>query len=177
MSFVVRDPLPMIDEILIGFGAALVVWLLIGKRFLSSRAAEEKRNELYTGLDAVAFDESAFVRKIEETLEAFDAAGREKLLRIYNAASGRAEASGEEGSSRMGILPEWEDEADALDECLDELFSARATKDFGKRFRKKTGAGPEADKTLAALNKLISATRIDFSLFVLHTVLRRSLEG
>jgi hypothetical protein len=172
-SFVIRDPLPMIDELLIGLAAAAITWLLIGRRFLSSRAAEEKRNDLHTFIDGITFTESDFIKKIEETLEGLDGAAGAGLVKIYNAAC----CGEDEPLSRLELLPEWGEEARALDRCLEAFFSVKATRDFGKRLGKKMKLNPELDKTLEALRKLVSATRIDFPLFVLHTVLHRARES
>jgi hypothetical protein len=179
-SVVIRDPLPMIDEIVIGLGAATVSWFLIGRRFLSSRAAEEKRNDLHTVIDGIAFNESDFIKKIEEILDGLDGATGARLVKIYNAAcSGRQEStsadSGEdEPLGRLSLSPQWEEEARALDKCLEASFSGKSTRDFGRRLGKKMKLYPELNKTLEALRKLISATRMDFPLFVLHILLRRA---
>jgi hypothetical protein len=168
-SFVIRDPLPVIDELIIGLAASVLTYFLIGKRFLSSRTAEEKRGDLYTIIDGIAFTESAFVTKAEELLAAFDANESAELLRIYNAAC----ADEAESAALLTLLPEWEEEAEALEACLKDVFREKKVKDFGKRLAKKIN--PEMEKTLAALRRLISGTRIDFPLFVFSTVLRRAL--
>jgi hypothetical protein len=182
-SFVIRDPLPMIDEIIIGLGAAAIAWFLVGRRFLSSRAAEEKRNDLHTVIDGIAFDESDFIKKIEETLDGLDSATGARLVKIYNAACSRQAASAvadcgnDDPLGRLSLFPQWEEEACALDQCLQASFSGKSTRDFGKRLGKKMKLNPELDKTLEALRKLISATRMDFPLFVLHILLRHAREN
>jgi hypothetical protein len=151
----------------------VIAYILVGKRFLSSRAAEEKRNDLHTIIDGIAFMESAFVAKAEGLLAAFDAYGREELLRIYNSA--RAGGAGaDEASSLLGLRPEWEEEALALESCLAAVFREKGAKNFDKRLEKKISS--QTEKKLEALNRLVSATRVDFPLFVFFTVLRRALE-
>ncbi|MDR1931322.1 MAG: hypothetical protein LBQ57_00730 [Spirochaetales bacterium] len=171
-SFVIRDPLPVIDELLIAGAASVITWLLIGKRFLASRSAEEKRGELYTIIDAIAFTESDFVKKVEDYLAQFDGADPARLLSIYNSA-GNAENAGEP-FARLALLPEWEAEAEALDACLETVFQEKRVRNFGRRLGKYAGA--ELEKTFEALRRLVAGTRIDFPLFVLYTVLHRSLE-
>jgi hypothetical protein len=176
-SFVIRDPLPMIDELLIAGAASVITYILVGKRFLSSRAAEEKRNDLHTIIDGIAFTESPFVMKVEGLLAALDAYSREELLRIYNRA--RAERQDETADADTfpfpELLPEWEEEALALEACLAAVFKEKGTKNFDRRLEKKLG--PQMEKTLEALNRLISGTRIDFPLFVFFTLLCRALEA
>ncbi|MDR3200057.1 MAG: hypothetical protein LBT68_01250 [Spirochaetales bacterium] len=178
-SFVIRDPLPVIDELLIAGAAFAVSYLLIGKRFLSSRAAEEKRGELHTVIDGIAFSESDFVRTVEDLLGEFDSSEPAKLLRIYNAAGSPQSAEPPESLSRIDIRPEWGAEAEALDACLKAVFQEKRVKGLSGRLRKKAAAAdrPLPEKTLEALRRLIAGTRVDFPLFVLYAVLRGSLES
>jgi hypothetical protein len=177
-SVAIRDPIPVIDEILIAGAVSVIVYLLVGKRFLSSRAAEEKRAGLYIIIDDIAFTESAFAAKAEDLLALFDGYENAELLRIYHAACAADEPHGpQEAAAESGellrLLPEWEDEAQALELCLKEIFQEKMVKDFGKRLAKKIS--PETEKNLTALRRLVCAVRIDFPLFVFYTVLRRAL--
>jgi hypothetical protein len=149
-SFAIRDPIPLVDELLLAGGGALISYLLLGRRLLVSRAAAEKRNELRAVIDEISFTESGFVKKIEELLAEYDSADLADLLRIY-----------ESGGSPL-MLPEWKPEARALENYLAGIFREKGVRNFGKRLQKH--ANPK---------KLIAGARIDFPLFVLYTVLRR----
>ena len=161
-SFAVRDPLPMIDEILIAGAVSVAAYILMGRRFLGSQMAAEKRNDLRTVVDGIAFTESDFVKKAEELLEVCDTADPDKLLQMYNS------------PDVFILLPEWKTEAEMLECCLRIIFSEKRLRDFGKRLERQTGL--EEDHPAENLKRLLSATRIDFSLYVLYTALNRSFK-
>ncbi len=46
LSLVIRDPIPMVDELLISFGLALFSWISIAKRDTRSSIAQYRRHEL-----------------------------------------------------------------------------------------------------------------------------------
>jgi hypothetical protein len=68
MSFVVKDPLPVIDEIAIGLAAAVAVFFLQSRRDISSKAATKKRLDLRVIVDRITFRESDFVKQVEAAL-------------------------------------------------------------------------------------------------------------
>ncbi len=67
-SSVVRDPLPVLDEAVLGIGAAVLVFVLLGRADLRSRLASQKRSDARAAVDRVTFVESSFVRSVEEAL-------------------------------------------------------------------------------------------------------------
>lgn len=46
-SFLIRDPLPMIDEILIGLAAAAAAWVLLSRNDAKATVAKEKEKKLF----------------------------------------------------------------------------------------------------------------------------------
>lgn len=81
MSYVVRDPLPVIDEVAIGLGAAIAAFLLQGRRDLASKAASKKRVELRVVVDRAVFRESDFVKRVEEALHRNEGSGGEDAVK------------------------------------------------------------------------------------------------
>ncbi len=67
-SFVVRDPLPVLDEVALGVGAAVIVYSLIRRADAGSERARAKRAEVRAAVDRITFVESAFVRSVEQAL-------------------------------------------------------------------------------------------------------------
>ncbi len=65
LSVVIRDPLPVLDEMLIGLGVAVVTFIVVGRRFEQSRAAARRRVTLRSKVDAVVFSEDPFVYALE----------------------------------------------------------------------------------------------------------------
>lgn len=69
LSVVIRDPLPVLDELLIGLGAAIITFIVVGRRFEQSRAAARRRVTLRSKVDAVVFSEDRFVYTLEELVQ------------------------------------------------------------------------------------------------------------
>ncbi|MFP4562350.1 MAG: hypothetical protein ACLFRY_03485 [Spirochaetia bacterium] len=68
MALVIRDPLPMIDEIAIGLGISILTFFLIGRKDRRSDVSLKKRIQLRTKVDRIIFQENDFVREIEDAL-------------------------------------------------------------------------------------------------------------
>ena len=68
MSFVVRDPLPVIDELAFGLAAGVAVFFVQSRRDISSKAATKKRLDLRVIVDRITFRESDFVKQVEAAL-------------------------------------------------------------------------------------------------------------
>jgi hypothetical protein len=69
LAAVVRDPLPVLDETLIGLAVAAVTFIVVGRRFEQSRVAAQRRVALRSKVDGVVFSESPFVRELEDLLQ------------------------------------------------------------------------------------------------------------
>lgn len=69
MSVVVRDPIPMIDEILIGLVGAVLLYAFLTKRASDSKAATEMKVKLRTKVDEIVFNEDVFVKDAELYLQ------------------------------------------------------------------------------------------------------------
>lgn len=81
MSFVVRDPLPVIDEIAIGLGAGVAVFFLQSRRDISSKAATKKRLDLRVIVDRITFLESDFVNQVEAALHRNETSSIEDVVK------------------------------------------------------------------------------------------------
>lgn len=80
-SYVVRDPLPVIDEIVLGLAAGVVVFILQGRRDLASKAAVKKRLNLRIIVDRITFRESDFVKQVEEALHHIEMVSAEEVVK------------------------------------------------------------------------------------------------
>lgn len=65
LTLVIRDPLPIVDEALVGGAAGVAAFVLVGRRFENSRAARHRRVALRAKVDGVVFTESPFVVQLE----------------------------------------------------------------------------------------------------------------
>jgi hypothetical protein len=81
LSFVVRDPLPVIDEIAIGLAASVVIFFMLGRRDFNSKAATQKRLDLRVMVDRITFRESDFVKQVEAALHRNESGSIEDVVR------------------------------------------------------------------------------------------------
>jgi hypothetical protein len=68
LALVVHTPIPLVDELLGAGAAGIVVFIFVGRRFESSRAAGNRRVALRTRVDSAVFSEEQFVRQLEAIL-------------------------------------------------------------------------------------------------------------
>ena len=61
LSVVVRDPLPLLDELLLALALAIGSYLMLRKRGSSTEAVERKRIALRSRVDTIVFSESTMV--------------------------------------------------------------------------------------------------------------------
>jgi hypothetical protein len=80
-SIVVRDPLPVIDEVALGVAAAVGSFMFLGRRDLASARAAKKRLDLRQVVDRIAFRESDFVKTVEEALHSAEGQSVEQVVR------------------------------------------------------------------------------------------------
>lgn len=72
LSLVIRDPLPIVDEVVAALGAGGGTFVLVGRRFENSRVAYQRRVALRSKVDSVVFSEDAFVREVENLLQVLE---------------------------------------------------------------------------------------------------------
>jgi hypothetical protein len=80
LSFVVRDPVPVIDELAISLAGAIVVFFLLGRRYLASDEASKKRMALRVAVDRIVFQESPFVKQVERALHRQESGGIDSMI-------------------------------------------------------------------------------------------------
>jgi len=81
LSYVILDPIPVLDELAGGLGASILSYILLGKRDLASQRAAQKRLALRVAVDRIVFRDSPFVKRVEETLHRHEAEGIEEVIR------------------------------------------------------------------------------------------------
>jgi hypothetical protein len=65
LSFVVRDPLPMVDEIAAGLVSSVIFYFAMGKKYKRSAPASRLRGHYRGVVDRIVFQESEFVKTVE----------------------------------------------------------------------------------------------------------------
>ncbi|HSV56499.1 MAG TPA: hypothetical protein VLH39_05255 [Magnetospirillaceae bacterium] len=82
LSILIRDPVPLVDELLVGGLGAFAVWFALERRALSSGAFALRAAGLGRALDSAIFRPSGAVRVLEETLQDAETLGPERFARL-----------------------------------------------------------------------------------------------
>jgi hypothetical protein len=159
MSYVVRDPVPVIDELAIGLAAAVAVFLLQGRRDMASKAAMRKRVDLRVVVDRVVFRESDFVKLVEEALHRNEGGSGEEVVRSIV----------EPAQQELG--DQYREEAAQFIRSLEGRFDlrrlAREEKNLRRLLRRAVpGAG---------LPRLVDQKKYDFPLYAVYKSLQKTV--
>jgi hypothetical protein len=158
MSFVIRDPLPVIDELAAAFGLSLGAYFLQGRRDLNSRLATEKRLTLRVIVDKTTFRESQFVRQVEEALHRHEAGSFEEVIgQIVEPA--QAELGGA-----------YRDEASQFLQLLENRFNFHKFQREEKNLRRllRSSSGRE-------ISRLLESKKYDFPLYAVYKSFKKSV--
>jgi hypothetical protein len=79
MSLVIRDPIPVADEVLIAGGVAVFAFILVGRRFEQSHLAGDRRVTLRSKVDGVVFSEDPFVHRLEALLHSVELYPKDRI--------------------------------------------------------------------------------------------------
>ena len=155
LSLVVRDPIPMVDELLLALGASLGTYFLIGRRDLRSEEASKRRIALRNKVDGAVFTQNAFVKEVEESLQGYDNTSRAKLVERLNSAQAEP------------FWAEHGEEATRFFEALQAFMRSKTVRQLEKRISKGKGLGSLTDPS--------RFSELDLPLFLLYVELKQEL--
>ena len=69
LSFAIRDPLPMLDEVAAGLAGAVAFYFIMGKRYKKSAPASRLRGHYRGVVDRIVFQESPFIKTLERVID------------------------------------------------------------------------------------------------------------
>lgn len=161
MSYVVRDPLPVIDEVAIGLAAAVTVFLLLGRRDLASKAAMKKRIDLRVLVDRVVFRESDFVKLVEEALHRTEGGSGEEIVRSIV----------EPVQQELG--EEYREEAAQFIRSLENRFDLRRLAREERTLRRLLRSAVPG----AGLSRPVNQKKYDFPLYAVYKSLKKTVAG
>ena len=162
LSIVVRDPIPVLDELAISLPLAIVVYILLGRKDMQSDAALKRRIELRTRVDQIVFTESPFVQAIEELLiECEDETVESAVDRFVE-------------SERAVGFAGHEAELEQMTDYLDSMLSGNEYKQTRKRLRR--AQRDRSGRGRAGLRRALESKRIDVALLSLHDRLKQKAE-
>ncbi len=156
-TFVVRDPLPILDEIAIAIAGSIGVFFLMGRRDKQSDPAMKKRIALRTKVDRIVFESSRFVRKMEEVLSESEEESREELLLALA------------DTHRENLNLEEKEEAKQFIQALQKYLGGSESKKYVKLLSKFSHQNEEEKKRrLADLTEWLKKRKVDLSLYLLY---------
>ncbi len=156
LSFVVRDPLPVVDELAVSLGAAILSYILLGRRDMRSQAALKKRIALRRKVDNIRFVESEFVKEVEDVLHAKESESTDSLVSAFQA-----------GDVPALTNPE-SDIAGELLRYLEMRFQSNEYKRQEKKLLEK-----KHNKDLDGVKRWVQLRKVDFPLFAFYVNLKR----
>jgi hypothetical protein len=157
-SIVVRDPLPVIDEVVLGVAAAVITFVILGRRYLASRPAAKKRLDLRLVVDRVAFRESPFVKQVESALAGLETEPVAEVVRriVAPVQQELGEACREEANQFINLLE-------------------------GRFDLKKLERQERAFKRLASgrrdIARFLKSRQVDFALYAVYKSFKRTVAG
>ncbi|MFW6212978.1 MAG: hypothetical protein ACOC8L_08755 [Spirochaetota bacterium] len=162
LGFVIRDPLPIIDEIAIALGGSILAYILLGRKDMQSEAALKRRIELRKKVDTVVFSESAFVRRVEEVLAERENDSAADLIDQIQSESTLSQVEG------------YEDELRQMVDYLDRMFASSEYRQMQKRLKrlpKDTGG-----RSRESLQRWLEKQKIDVPLLSVYLDLKRKVK-
>lgn len=159
MSLVIRDPLPLVDELLIAGGAAVATYIVIGRRNLQSDPALRRRIQLRERVDGVYFSESEFVMQVEKLLNELEQ--MDPADRVLRAASGQ----------KLPVESADRDDVNRLLDYIEHRFAAALSRRKLRDLRRFVRGDAPAEKRHATLRRLAAGRGCDSALLGLYAEL------
>ncbi|MFP4113670.1 MAG: hypothetical protein ACOC2Y_03525 [Spirochaetota bacterium] len=160
LSIVVRDPVPLLDEIAISFGVSILAYVLLGRRDMQSEGALKRRIALRTKVDGIVFTESAFVKRIEDELIAREGRSSEQLV---------------EELLRPGsdlVVEGHEREAEQMVAYLEEMFRTTEFRKTEKRLKRMQREGSSGGND--TMRKWLESRKVDVPLLSVYMQLKNT---
>jgi hypothetical protein len=162
-SFAVSDPLPMIDEVVIGVFVGFLTYVGMHRIDLRSEIVAKRTRDLRVKIDHIYFQSDPFVLEVENELERSESEAPERVLESIL------------GQSDLTFSIENEREAMELITYLDRRFNRN---DMRRHLKVLTRAksGSLTKRSVAKLTRWAESRKIDLGLFVLYKRMKRSLK-
>ncbi len=160
MTFSMRDPLPMLDELLIAGGATAAVYLSRLKKDRTGPYAAGLRESLKAKIDSIQFREDEFVKEVEDVLHRYESVSSDHLLESMIVPS--------DSDFNLDDL----DDARQLLAYLDTRFSGKIYRRQERRIKEYHRSKADV-KTLKTVGTLAGMGKIDLSLYMTYLNLKQ----
>ena len=160
-SYFIRDPLPILDEIVLGLVGAVITYVWLGKRYGASSEAARRRGELRGAVDRIAFTESKFLVRVEAELHEHEARETEAIRRIVTPMEHTLDAAERE-------------EAEHLVGMLESRFNLRRLRRDERVLKRHVDRGEPGEP---AVLRWIHAQKLDAPLYALYKGYKRTVQA
>lgn len=164
MSFVIRDPLPVIDEVAISLAAAIITYILLGRRDLTSKAATKKRLALRVTVDRIIFRESNFVKQVEAALHRNETGNIEEVIKQIV----------EPAQQKLGDL--FKEEANQFIQILESRFNFKKLKKEEKILKKYMRSSVTGDQR-RNVKKMLESKKLDYPLYAVYKSFKKTVSN
>jgi hypothetical protein len=159
-TFTLRDPLPMIDELIVAGAGAVGVYLYRLRKAHTLPQAEQLRKKLRRRMDRIEFHEDSFVKEVEDQLHRYESVSRETLLKSMSMQDEISLSDAEVKDANMLIA------------YLEKRFSSTLYRKQEKMMDRYVSSGG-VNRRFDVVRKLAERGKIDLSLFVTYRSLKR----
>ncbi len=153
-ALIIRDPIPMVDELLLALGGSIGMFFYLSKRDQNSEKASKKRLSLRLIIDRIVFVEDPFVKELEEILHYNESIDSKSLVESI---LGEDEKGFRHGSSEDFMQ---------LISYMDNYFTE---KPYGKKIKRIEKLG------IAKTSKWAEENKVDLSLFAIYRKLKKRI--
>ncbi len=161
-SIVVRDPLPVIDEVVLGLAAAVASFVLLGRRDLASRRATKKRLDLRLVVDRISLPG----KRVRET-----GGGGPAQRRGRERGRGRAPHRGAAGAGAGSARRRKATRPRPPSSCA--CWSSASTSGNWSARSRASGAWPRRREAA----RLLAVRKVDFPLYAVYKSFKRAVSG
>ena len=162
-SFAIRDPVPMVDEIILGVISAVICYILLGRKYRKTTTASKLRAHYRGVVDRIVFSKSNFVVALESFLIQINGKDVEDVIRNNGDYNELTELTSDENTEERNQFLSY------IDRLLKKQLSGHQRRLVNKimmSIYKNAGLIKELD--------LISLTsEVDINLFIAYLLLRQ----
>lgn len=163
LSLVVRDPVPVFDEIVLGLAASVAVYLVLGRKDMRSDLVLKKRVALRSVVDRIMFTESDFIRDMEALLHETETRKVDDVLEYLMHPGGKVFSDDEAKDARQ------------LLQYLERRFEGSELK-RKERLVLKLSRENQGRRAQELVSRWLSTEKIDLPLFILYTRVKNNVE-
>lgn len=168
-SFVVIDPIPLVDELGFSLIIAIIVYILLGRLDTKSDQAARRKISLKTAVDRILFLPSEFVKKLEQDLQQNESGDFEDVFKSISSPANRAEFNAEEPAGEL-------EEVKYFVLAFEATFNLHHVKKDEKKLKKYFESATKKD-VIQDIKKWTEQKKIDFPLYALYKKCKQQVIG